>query len=166
MLENFGGEMAENTKIEKTKKFSLIELIMIIMLVGIVFTLIIPLRADKLNHKKLKEAVYNMQVIARADVRFKIDPNNGYYIFEHTVVKLNKDGNYTGEDLLYIIEDLEKTNDKFLFDYSVTDTTIVGTTNKNFGKEGASIYYYLPNGPWGISNDKISDSVFDPNWLP
>jgi len=158
--------MAESTKIEKTKKFSLIELIMIIMLVGIVFTLIIPLRADKLNHGKLKEAVYNMQVIARADVEFKEDPANGYFIFEHTVVQLDKEGNYKGEDLLYIIDSLQKTNDKFLFDYSVTDSTVVGTTNKNFGKEGASIYYYLPNGPWGVSNDRISDSVFDPNWLP
>ena len=166
MSEDFGGKMAENTKIEKAKKFSLIELIMIIMLVGIVFTLIIPLRADKLNHGKLKEAVYNMQVIARADVMFKKDPANGYFIFEHTVVKLNDEGIYIGEDLLNIIGDLEKTNEDFLFDYSVTDSSVVGTTNKKFGKEGASIYYYLPNGPWGVSNDKISDSVFDPNWLP
>ena len=158
--------MGESTKIEKTKKFSLIELIMIIMLVGIVFTLIIPLRADRLNHDKLNEAVYNMQVIARADVDFKKDPANGYYIFEHNVVKLDEDGEDTGEDLLYVIDDLQKTNDKFLFDYSVTDSTVVGTTNKNFGKENASIFYYLPNGPWGVRNDKISESVFDPNWLP
>jgi len=176
--------MAENTKIEKTKKFSLIELIMIIMLVGIVFTLIIPLRADRLNHDKLKEAVYNMQAIARADVEFKEDPANGYFIFEHTVVKLDEEGNYIGEDLLNIVSDLktieelekaeelektketDKREDVFFFDYSVTDSTVVGTTNMNFGKENASIFYYLPNGPWGISNDKISDSVFDPNWLP
>jgi hypothetical protein len=166
VLEDFGGIMAENTKIEKNKKFSLIELVMIIMLVGIVFTLIIPLRTDKVNHGKLNEAVYNMQVIARADVEFKIDPANGYYIFEHTVVKLDDEGEYTGEDLLYVMEDLKKTNDEFIFDYSVTDSTVVGTTNSNFGKVGASIYYYLPNGPWGVSNDKISDSIFDPNWLP
>ena len=158
--------MAESTKIEKTKKFSLIELIMIIMLVGIVFTLIIPLRADKLNHEKLKEAVYNMQIIARADVDFKQDPANGYYIFEHSVVNLDDEGNYAGEDLLYVIDNLKKTNGEFLFNYSVTDSTVVGVTNKNFWKEYASIYYFLPNGPWGVSNDKISESVFDPNWLP
>ena len=158
--------MAESTKIEKTKKFSLIELIMIIMLVGIVFTLIIPLRTDKMNHEKLKEAVFNMQVIARADVKFKEDPANGYFIFEHAVVKLEENGEYKGEDLLFVKDKLEMTNNEFLFDYSVTDTTIVGTTNNNFGKQGASIYFYLPNGPWGVNNDKISDSVFDPNWLP
>jgi len=164
--EDFGGKMAENTKIEKTKKFSLIELIMIIMLVGIVFTLTIPLQTDKINHKKLSEAVYNMQVIARADIEFKTDPANGYYIFEHTVVKLDEEGNYTGEDLLYVKKDLKKTNDEFIFDYSVTDSTVVGTTNSNFGKVGASIYYYLPNGPWGVNNNRISSSIFDPNWLP
>jgi len=176
--EDFGGKMAESTNIENKKKFSLIELIMIIMLVGIVFTLIIPLRADRINHDKLKEAVYNMQVIARADVDFKQDPANGYYIFEHTVVKLDDDGEYTGEDLLYVLDNLltikelegsekiEKNDKVFLFDYSVTDSTVVGTTNKNFGKEDASIFYYLPNGPWGVNKDKISDSVFDPNWLP
>lgn len=158
--------MAENTKIEKSKKFSLIELIMIIMLVGIIFTLIIPLRADKENLKKLSEAVHNMQVIARADVEFKEDPANGYYIFEHTVVKLDEEGNYSGDDLLYIVDALEKTNEEFLFDYSVTDTTVVGVTNRNFGKAGATLFYYLPNGPWGVNNDNISESVFDPNWLP
>jgi Tfp pilus assembly protein PilE len=164
--EEFGGEMAENTKIEKSKKFTLIELIMIIMLVGIVFTLIIPLNTDKLNHKKLKEAVHNMQVIARSDVAFKVDPSNGYFIFEHTVVKLDEEGNYTGEDLLYIKDDLQKTDNAFLFDYSVTDTTVVAVTNRNFGKTGASIFYYLPNGPWGVRKDKISESIIDPNWLP
>jgi len=158
--------MAENTKIEKSKKFSLIELIMIIMLVGIIFTLIIPLTADKENHKKLAEAVHNMQVIARADVKFKEDPANGYFIFEHTVVRLDEEGNYTGDDLLYIVDDLEKTDGEFLFDYSVTDTTVVAATNKNFGKEGATVYYYLPSGPWGVNNDNISESIFDPNWLP
>ncbi|MDP8267655.1 MAG: type II secretion system protein [Candidatus Tenebribacter davisii] len=158
--------MAENTKIEKSKKFTLIELIMIIMLVGIVFTLIIPLNTDKLNHKKLKEAVHNMQVIARSDVAFKVDPSNGYFIFEHTVVKLDEEGNYTGEDLLYIKDDLQKTDNAFLFDYSVTDTTVVAVTNRNFGKTGASIFYYLPNGPWGVRKDKISESIIDPNWLP
>lgn len=158
--------MAESTKIEKSKKFSLIELIMIIMLVGIVFTLIIPLRTDKMNHEKLKEAVYNMQIIARADVKFEEDPANGYFIFEHTVVKLEENGEYKGEDLLFVKDEMQKTNNEFLFDYSVTDSTIVGITNKNFGKQGASIYFYLPNGPWGVNNDKISDSIFDPNWLP
>ncbi len=158
--------MADNTSIEKKSKFSLIELLMIIMLVGIIFTLIIPLRIDRINQKKLKEAIYNIQVIARADIAFKEDPANGYYIFEHTVIKLDEENNYSGDDLLNIQQKLKKSDDLFYFDYSVSDSTVFATTNKNFGKDGAIVYYYLPNGPWGVGNDKISKNVIDPNWLP
>lgn len=158
--------MTGNSIVEKKGKFSLIELLMVIMLVGIIFTLTIPLRNDRLNQKKMKEAIYNIQVIARADVAFKDDPANGYYIFEHFVVKLNEDGTYSGEDLLNIIDDLQQTEDFFYFDYSVTETTVVASSNKNFGKEGAKLYYYLPTGPWSVGEDKISKSVLDPNWLP
>jgi len=158
--------MAENTTVEKKGKFSLIELLMIIMIVGIVFTLTIPLRNDRIIQGKMREAVKNMQIIARADIAFMEEPANGYYIFEHNVLVLdNGDGN-TGEDLLNIQDDLEKIADVFYFDYSVTDSTVVAITNKNFGKEGAAIYYYLPNGPWNVGDDKISKNVFDPNWLP
>jgi len=158
--------MTDNSLVEKKGKFSLIELLMVIMLVGIIFTLTIPLRNDRVNQKKMKEAIYNVQVIARADVDFKNDPANGYYIFEHSVIKLNEDGTYSGEDLLNIIEDLQKTKDFFYFDYSVTDSTVVASSNKNFGKVGAKLYYYLPSGPWGVGEDKTSKSVLDPNWLP
>ena len=133
--------MTDNTIVEKKGKFSLIELLMVIMLVGIIFTLTIPLRNDRVNQKKMKEAIYNIQVIARADVDFKNDPANGYYIFEHSVVKFNEDGTYSGEDLLNITDNLQKTEDFFYFDY-------------------------LPSGPWSVGEDKISKSVFDPNWLP
>ncbi len=125
--------MAEGTSIQKKGKFSLIELLMIIMLVGIVFTLIIPLRNDRLNKEKLKEAIKNVQIIARANVIFKNDPEkgDGTYMFEHTVVKYiepakDESNNIlpakeTGEDLLNIKDKLEKSGDFFMFDYFVTD---------------------------------------------
>jgi len=170
--------MAQNDGIQKKGKFSLIELLMIIMLVGIVFTLIIPLRNDQIRRERLKEAIKNVQIIARENIRFKNDPNkgDGYYMFEHVVVKFHEatkdDQNNVipasekGEDLLYVKDDLEKEGEFFYFDYSVTDTTIVAKTNLNFGKAGAKIFYYLPTGPWGVASDKISKSIIDPNWLP
>ena len=139
---------------------------MIIMIVGIIFTLVIPLQNDRKIQEKMKEAIRNIQIIARADIEFYQQPGNGYYIFEHTVLTLDKGDGNTGEDLLNIQGKLEKIADVFYFNYSVTDTTVAATTNINFGKEGAVIYYYLPNGPWNIGNDKISQNVFDPNWLP
>lgn len=158
--------MADKNIVEKKSKFSLIELLMIIMIVGIVFTLTIPLRNDQITKDKLKEAIRNIQIIARADVAFKEDPANGYYMFDHNVIKVNDDGSVGGEDLLNVQEKLVKSGDVFLFDYAVTDSTVVAITNKNFGKVGAKIYYYLPNGPWNVGDDKVSKNVFDPNWLP
>lgn len=157
--------MAENGA-NKKSKFSLIELLMIIMVVGIVFTLIIPLRNDRISQKKLEEAIRNVQIIARADVAFKDNPNYGYYIFEHTVQKVLDDGSLGGEDLLNIQSDLIKYNDVFYFDYAVSDSSVIAITNKNFGKEGAVIHYYLPNGPWIVQDDPVSRNTIDPNWLP
>ncbi len=139
---------------------------MIIMVVGIIFILIIPLRNDRIVRDKLEEAIKNVQIIARANVAFKEDPANGYYIFEHTVQKLNEDGTVGGDDLLNVQDDLEKIADNFYFDYAVTDSTVVAITNRNFGTTGAKVYYYLPNGPWNVGSDKTSKNVFDPNWLP
>ncbi len=144
--------MADNTTMEKKSKFSLIELLMIIMLVGIVFTLIVPLMNDSKNHDKMAEAIRNIQIIARADVDFKNNPDNGYYAFDLSMIDV--DGK------------LEKYSDEYLFDYSLTDSTVVATTNKHFGKKGASLFYYLPLGPWGVEDNKISRDIFDPNWLP
>ncbi len=155
--------MAESAEKEKSK-FSLIELLMIIMLVGIVFTLIIPMRIDRQNKEKLSEAIYNTQYIAKANVQFKAE--NDYYMFEHTVIKLNEDGSYGGDDLLNIADNLKKTNGDLIFNYALTDSTVEAITNSNFGKTGARIYYYLPNGPFGLADDKTSKNLFDPNWLP
>lgn len=144
----------DEEKIEAKKKFSLIELLMIIMLVGIVFTLIIPLRNDKIFREKIKEAIYNQQLLAEADRGFYNNPDNQYYAFDLGMVKE------------YMNEPLKKIADDFMFDYTLTDTTVVATTNEHFGKVGAQIFYYLPNGPFQVAKDKLSRDTIDPNWLP
>ncbi|MFC1887737.1 type II secretion system protein [Candidatus Cloacimonadota bacterium] len=170
--------MAEDYSIRKKGKFSLIELLMIIMLVGIIFTLIVPLRNDQIRRERLKEAVKNMQIIAREDVKWRNNPNlgDGSFAFDHTVIKFvdeSRDENNnlipaseTGEDLMNVRDNLEKEGEFFYFDYSVTDSTVVAITNNNFGKAGAKIFFYLPTGPWGVAGDRVSKSVIDPNWLP
>lgn len=170
--------MAEEYGIRKRKKFSLIELLMIIMLVGIIFTLIIPLRNDRIRRERLNEAIKNMQIIARQDIKWRDNPDlgDGSYAFDHTVVKFvpeSRDENDNlipatekGEDIMNVRDDLEKEGEFFYFDYSVTDSTVVGITNENFGKAGAKIELYLPSGPWSVAGDNLSKSVIDPNWLP
>jgi len=170
--------MPDNKITNEKKKFSLIELLMIIMIVGIIFTLIIPMRQDKKTKDMLSEAIRNLQIIARADVAFKEDPEkgDGIYMFDHIVVQYHEPsrddrGNQipayeSGDDLLNIKDQLQKKNKFFYFDYSVNDTTVVAISNKNFGKSGAKVFYYLPSGPWGIGKDDLTKSMIDPNWLP
>jgi competence protein ComGC len=144
--------MSQDTSIKKQSKFSLIELLMLIMIVGIVFTLIIPLRSDRINKSKLSEGIKNVQIIARENVKFYEQPENGYYAFDLSMLDLK------GK--------LEKTDGDFLFDYSLTDSTVVATTNDNFGQAGAEFFYYLPRGPFQLSEDSVSKETFDQNWLP
>jgi hypothetical protein len=170
--------MAEEYGIRKKKKFSLIELLMIIMLVGIIFTLIIPLRNDQIRRERLKEAIKNMQIIARQDIKWRDNPNlgDGSFAFDHTIVKFmpeSRDENDNlipatekGEDIMNVRDDLEKEGEFFYFDYSVNDSSVVAITNVNFGKAGAKIHFYLPTGPWAVGEDDLSKSVIDPNWLP
>ena len=150
-LEEFG---EDEKKSATGKKFSLIELLMIIMLVGIILTLIIPLRNDKIFRDKVKEAIYNLQLIAHADQGFYNNPENNYYVFDLGMIKD------------YMKEPMKKIGDNLMFDYTLTDTTIVATTNEHFGKKGAQILYYLPKGPFQVAKDKLSRDTIDPNWLP
>ncbi|MCF7912957.1 MAG: hypothetical protein K9M99_10545 [Candidatus Cloacimonetes bacterium] len=145
--------MADINEISVEKKFSLVELLMIIMIVGIIFTIIVPLSMSNKNHKNMAEAIYNLQLIAQKDVEFYNNPDNGYYAFD--VSMLNIDENQ-----------FKKTDGDFIFDYTLTDSTVVATTNEKFGIEGAKISYYLPRGPWALGDDKVSTSTFDNAWLP
>ncbi len=144
--------MSEDISIKQKKKFSLIELLMIIMLVGIIITFTVPLQTAKKNKEKLSEAIVNLQKIARIDVNFKNNPNGGDGDYAMIIDQLN----------------LQKNPDIKMkyFDYSVTDTTIVAVTNKNFGKTGAGVFFYLPEGPFGLTDNPESKKVFDANWLP
>jgi competence protein ComGC len=145
--------MAEINEISVDKKFSLVELLMIIMVVGIIFTIIVPLSMSNKNHQKIDEAIYNLQLIAQKNVEFYNNPENGYYAFDVSMLNI--------EDNKF-----RKTEGEFVFDYTLTDSTVVATTNEKFGTKGAKIAYYLPRGPWALGVDKVTTSTFDNAWLP
>jgi len=140
--------MSQNQEIKVSKKFSLIDLLMILMIVGIFFTFVIPLREDRKNNEMVKEAIRDMRLILKANIDFKNNPENGYYAFH--LSQLN-------------IDDKLKKN---YFDYTLSDSTITAVSNENYALEGARIHYYLPNGPWTVNEDEDSRSVINPNWLP
>lgn len=144
--------MADEYEVIKKDKFSLIELLMIIMLVGILFTLIIPLRNDYIYKNRLNEAIKNIQIIARENVKFKENPDNGYYAFDLS--------------MLNVKDKLEKPTEEFMFEYSLTDSTVVATSKKNFGMEDAVVFYYLPSGPWQLGDTNATEKSLNANWLP
>ncbi len=140
--------MSQNTEIKKEAKFSLIELLMIIMLVGIVITFIVPMRTAKRHKEMTKEAVYNIQVIRQANIKFRDDENlgDGDFAFDISQLNLNLDAQF--------------------FEYSVNDTIIMATTTEKYGRPGGEIHYYLPNGPWQLKDDEITKQLVDNSWLP
>lgn len=140
--------MSNNQEIKLEKKFSLIDLIMILMLIGIAFSFIVPLREDKKNHEMVKEAIRDMQIIIRANIEFKNDPENGYWAFD--LGMLNVD---------------HKLNKNF-FEYVLSDTTVTAVSNENFAIKDAKFHYYLPNGPWTVVEDDRIRQYINPNWLP
>ncbi|MCF7919984.1 MAG: hypothetical protein K9N06_08730 [Candidatus Cloacimonetes bacterium] len=106
--------MSEINEIHSEKKFSLVELLMIIMLVGIIFTIIVPLSIKTKNHQKITEAIYNLQLIAYHDVQFYNNPDNGYYAFDLSMLNIP-------EDLF------RKTKGELIFNYTLNDTTLEAT---------------------------------------
>ncbi|RLC47997.1 MAG: hypothetical protein DRH57_03015 [Candidatus Cloacimonadota bacterium] len=132
-----------SNSLERRKKhgFSLLELLMVIMIVGIIMTIVIPMYSSKIKQERLKEAITTIAKIRQKNVEFKKE--NGYFAFDISQLNMQLDSKY--------------------FVYAVTDSTIEATTTKEFGKEGAKVVYCLPNGPWKTSGEK---NIIDTAWLP
>ncbi len=147
------------------KKFSLLELLMIIMLVGIVTTFVISGKVTKAYRLKIQEyAVPAMQVIAAEDVIFKAAETKGDGDYAMDISQLNLKWAELSTKYAKRLNNVPLHNKYFT--YSVTDSTIVATTNAEFGKEGLSFVYALPTGPFSVPGDASSDKIINPNWLP
>lgn len=144
---------------ENKRKFSLIELTMIIMLVGIIITLVVPLKQKRTYQQKTKEAVSNMQIIAKENLAFKANENLGAGFYAMDISQLNLNWDELGKKYNRSLTNL-------YFDYSLTDSTVIATSKDAFGKKDAQIEYFLPNGPFRVHDDTTSRSIIDANWLP
>lgn len=144
-----------DTKIKNTKpdtKFSLIELLIILLLVGLLLIFIIPVNQAKVSRSRVTEALSTLKMIGDKAEEFKNNPDNGYY---PDLSQLNMDNQIKSE----------------YFDYSVVadDSTIVAESKPAFGKKGAFITYSLSSKQYRIGkgdNDQISTKYINENWLP
>jgi len=81
--------MDDQVTATKKRKFTLIELLMILMLVGIIFTLVIPMVEDRRNNERVIEAIRDVTIIREANQRFREGPGEGFYAFD--ISQLNVD---------------------------------------------------------------------------
>ncbi|MCD4827884.1 MAG: type II secretion system GspH family protein [Candidatus Cloacimonetes bacterium] len=147
--------------ITRKSKFSLIELLMIIMLVGIIITFVIPLQQMKQYKARTMIAVENITVIHRLNEDFKIDPNlgDGDYAFDISMLNILPGNEYFGvhPDTTYF---------SYFFDPN-DESVIVAETKPAFGREGIKVVYHQPDGPYSVLYENESDEdIIQKNWLP
>jgi hypothetical protein len=128
-------------------KFSLLELTMILMIVGIIFVFWLPMQADKKMQKKVAVAIEEINKIATEDNAFKASTT--FYF----------------DDIKQM--DAYKNLDQRYFTYALTDSAVVvATSTQEFGIKDAKIIFRLPTGPFEVGNDDTSKKYIDPYWLP
>lgn len=140
---------------DPTRKASLVELIMILMLVGLVLVFIFGMQQMKVNKQKEMIAqqkfesvipVFDNIIKAMEDYR-KNDPFGAY------PVDLGEVGTFKHED--------------FKFSYDPESFIITGTSTKEFGKEGVEVKYSLNNAVYEVNDPKPKESpTVKDEWLP
>ncbi len=134
-------------------RFSLIELLSIIILVGLVFVFAVPVNQAKLNRVRVADAVQTINFIGEKAEQFKDNPDNGYYPVDLSQLNL---GN--------------QIESKY-FKYTIVsdDSTIVAETTQDYGKKGAFLIYNLSSKQYSIGkgeSDNTSQKYINENWLP
>jgi competence protein ComGC len=131
--------------LENKHRFTLIELIMVIMAVGIIMVFVVPLQQAKKREGWTKEAVGLIQQVAAKDLEYK-----------------TKTGHFTTS-----LDSLQVKPESKYFTFTLTGETIIATTTKDFGVAGVELRYELPNGPWHRQAENDKDKLaIQPSWLP
>jgi len=128
----------------KKGKFSIIDLVMIIMVVGVIMTIVIPVQQTKSHETYVKNSLQDMARIINANEKFKLND-----LFEEYAPSLN-----------YLkLEGLDQS----IFTYTLTDTTVVATSSK-LAKYDKSYYYDLREKKFRVSED--SEDIILAPWMP
>jgi len=138
---------------EHSSKFTLLEMLIILLLVGLVFVFIVPVNRSRLNEQRVYQALESMKVLGEQAEIFKNNPANGYYPFDLSQMNLK-----TIPDTTY-------------FSYSINDkdSTLVAKTTKRFGGKPAYLVYSLSAKQFQVGKDDSdtdSKRVINENWLP
>ncbi|HNX00241.1 MAG TPA: hypothetical protein PKK33_02625 [Candidatus Cloacimonadota bacterium] len=137
----------DDAPIVRKTRFSLLELTMILMIVGIILVFWLPMRADKIMAGKVAVAIDQINQIAKEDNEFKTQTT--FYLDD--INQMN----------------IYKKLDQRYFTYALTDSAcVIATSTPAFGVKDAKIIFRLPTGPFEVGTDDVSQKYIDQNWLP
>jgi len=133
----------DEISISGTKHFSLIDLLMIIMIVGLISLAIFPKMQDTKNEEIILNSLTKMQKIIQANEKMKQD--TGDYAFDISNRNMN-----------------DEIKDSF-FEFTLNDTAIVAIS-KNLSVKEVSYYYMVADQKFKIAPDSkkiIDETIFD-----
>ena len=138
--------MSEQVNTPEVKgRFSMIDLLMVIMVVGVLMTVMIPIQQTKKHEMMVRDSLNEMKKIIIANETWKANDDFNEYAW------------YIGQ--------LDLKLDTSVFEYSLTDTTIVAISHKNtLAKEEKTYYFDLRDKKFRITDD--SEDVILRAWLP
>jgi Tfp pilus assembly major pilin PilA len=131
-------------------KFSIIDLLMMIMIVGVILTIILPLQQTRKHEAIVRASLIEMEKVIRANEYFKL--YSGWDEYAMDITQLRDFSHRYLSDL-----------DTSIFTFTVNDTSIIATT-KHIGRYDASYWLDLRDGMIRVSDD--SRDVIIPAWLP
>jgi len=137
---------AEKASIKKLQ-FSIIDLMMMIMVIGVICTIYIPVHKSNLHQKYVRESLKDIQAILNANEVYKRNDEFGEYAW----------------DLGQLREKLDLKLDSNVFKYTLNDTTIVAVSDQ-LAREETSYYYDLKSRKFHVAEG--SEEVIFKAWLP
>ena len=137
----------ENDKINENAGFSqpritLLDLMMVFMIIGVILTLIIPLRQSKTHEQLVKDSLKQMEAIIVAYDHFF--HNEGWQPFDLSQLNL-------------------RNIDTSVFSFALTDTAIVATTDQ-IGLSEKAYFFDLRDRRLRVREDS-KEYIYDA-WLP
>jgi len=136
--------VTNDTEVKTQKaKFSIIDLMMMIMVIGVICTILIPVQQSKKHQAYVHDSLKDMENIRIANERFKANNEWDEYSFN--------------------LNDLNVRVDQSIFNYALSDTAIVAETDK-LAREPKSFYVDMKTGKYHVSEG--SEDIIFKAWLP
>ena len=140
-----GTASAKESNVEKPKgKFSLIDLLMIIMIVGVIATIVLPLQQTKSNEAMVRASLPDMFRIIQANDEFRRGDGLGDNAWDLGLLNL-------------------RNIDTSVFQFAINDTSIVATTDR-LGTLEKAYFFDTRDNRFRVREDS-RDVIFD-SWLP